>query len=205
MACTGAPALSSAVPESLFAELHSVSERVQRVVAAESQKLALERVALEVDKSKQAERLEEQAVLARRDNHALAAVRLELKQAADQAAAVNSYQHQRICLMVGSTPFTAAAPTLCERAPNSALALLVKRQLDEQEHAHELGGSESAPLEIFIDREPSVIHWLLQPHVEIAWTNGSATARHPCLLRLAQLALGDTADSGGPVVLLIAL
>ena len=38
---------TSAVPESLLAELQSVSERVAKVVSEESHKLALERVALE--------------------------------------------------------------------------------------------------------------------------------------------------------------
>ena len=157
---------SSAVPESLLAELQSVSERVARVVSEESRKLALERVALEAEKAKQAERLAEQQFALRRDHHALTAGQLELRRVAETAAAVGGYQHQRIRLMVGTTPFTAAAPTLCERAPNSVLAQLVKGRLAEHErdHGHEagVGGAESEPIEIFVDREPSVVHWLLR-------------------------------------------
>ena len=34
----------------------------------------------------------------------------------------------------------------------------------EREHGHEAGagGAESEPIEIFVDREPSVVHWLLR-------------------------------------------
>ena len=156
----------AAVPESLLAELQSVSERVQKVVSEESHKLALERVALEAEKSKQAERLAEQQFAVRRDHHALVTEQLEHRRVKEMAAAVGGYQHQRICLMVGSTPFTAAAPTLCERAPNSALAQLVMRRLAEHEHEHGGGGGggggESEPIEIFVDREPSVMHWLIR-------------------------------------------
>jgi hypothetical protein len=154
---------SSAVPASLLAELQSVSERVAKVVSEESHKLALERVALEAEKSKQAERLAEEQFALRRDHHALAAGQLELRRVAEMAAAVGGYQQQRIRLMVGTTPFTAAAPTLCERAPNSVLAQLVKGRLAEHEREHvDVGRAESEPIEIFVDREPSVVHWLLR-------------------------------------------
>ena len=188
---------SSAVPESLLAELQSVSERVAKVVSEESHKLALERVALEAEKAKQAERLAEQQFALRRDHHALTAGQLELRRVAETAAAVGGYQHQRIRLMVGTTPFTAAAPTLCERAPNSVLAQLVKGRLAEHErdHGHEagVGGAASEPIEIFVDREPSVVHWLLrwlhrrvevprssaleQPRVRLAARGRSASPR----------------------------
>ena len=34
----------------------------------------------------------------------------------------------------------------------------------ERDHGHEagVGGAESEPIEIFVDREPSVVHWLLR-------------------------------------------
>ena len=158
---------SSAVPESLLAELQSVSERVAKVVAEESHKLAIERVALEAEKAKQAERLAEQQFALRRDQHALVAGQLELRRVAETTAAIGGYQQQRIRLVAGTTPFTAAAPTLCERAPNSVLSQLVKGRLaeHEREHAHDGGaeaeGAEAEPIEIFIDREASVVHRLL--------------------------------------------
>ena len=164
---------SSAVPESLLAELQSVSERVAKVVAEESHKLAIERVALEAEKAKQAERLAEQQFALRRDQHALVAGQLELRRVAETTAAIGGYQQQRIRLVAGTTPFTAAAPTLCERAPSSVLAQLVKGRLAEHERerahdGHEADGGAEAegdgaePIEIFVDREASVVHWLLR-------------------------------------------
>ena len=169
------------MPESLLAELQSVSERVAKVVAEESHKLAIERVALEAEKAKQAERLAEQQFALRRHQHALVAGQLELRRVAETTAAIGGYQQQRIRLVAGTTPFTAAAPTLCERAPNSVLAQLVKGRLaeHEREHAHDGGaeaegaeaeGAEAEPIEIFIDREASVVHWLLTRTLTITLT-----------------------------------
>jgi len=147
----------SALPESLLMELQSVSERVQKVVWQESHKLALERAALEAEKRKQAEVLAERQFAVRRDQHALVAEQQQLRRASTKAADVEGYQDQRVCLMVGGTPFPVAVPTLCGKAPNSALAQLVRRRLAE----HIAQGQTGTP-QVFIDREPSAMHWLLR-------------------------------------------
>ena len=141
----------SALPESLLLELHAVSEKVQQVVWQESHKLALERAALEAEKRKQAEALVERQAATRREQHALVKEQQELRRAWTTASKVEDYQGQQVCLVVGGTEFLAAVPTLVGRAPASALAQLVKSVCD----------APGVP-KIFIDREPSPMHWLLR-------------------------------------------
>jgi len=149
--------VAAAIPSSLLAELQSVSERVQQVVAQQAHMLEVQRSVLDNERREQEAVLAERQWKLRSDEHDLVKQQTQWRHAQDQATAAGAYQDRQVCLKVGTSSLVAAVPSLVDRAPKSGLAQLVQFRLAESS-----GGAADEPVPIFLDRDSSTMHYVVR-------------------------------------------